>query len=268
MFQAFVDHISHSMVFLLHDSAAFGPSVGTGLLVAFGGKTYIVSARHNFTFQGESGADIARTWNETKFKFRDKGGLRFHATLDIPESSFVLVPGIQFSANSSILISKKHDLIAVQLERDEVMSDQVYSVDLEKSAFTGEIASGASLITIGMPFAGRVKLSSGKTVFYPHTDHVRHEPDLNPEGLPQSYRPEDHIIYRYNNERDGISPKGYSGAPVWANNKDPESEGIWSAQPMIVGIALEYYKKRELIRAVRIKHLIDLLQTELLPELA
>ena len=149
--------------------------------VTFDWKTYIVSARHNFTFQGDSGADIARTWNETKFKFRDKGGLRFHASLDVTESSFVLIPGIQFSANSSILISKKHDLIAVQLERDEVMSDQVYPVDLEKSAFTGEIASGASLITIGMPFAGRVKLSSGKTVFYPHTDHVRYELDQIPQ---------------------------------------------------------------------------------------
>jgi hypothetical protein len=57
---------------------------------------------------------------------------------------------------------------------------------------------------------------------------------LNPGGLPQSYRPEDHLIYRYNNERDGISPRGYSGAPVWANNKDPGESvrSVWSRNPL------------------------------------
>jgi hypothetical protein len=53
MFLLFVDRISYSMAFLLHDSSNFGPSVGTGFLVGLGVYMYIASALHNFTFQGE-----------------------------------------------------------------------------------------------------------------------------------------------------------------------------------------------------------------------
>jgi len=265
MFRLFVDRISYSMVFLLHDSLNFGPSVGTGFLVGLGGHTYIASALHNFAFQGEGPIDVLRTWNETKFKFRDKGPLQFRESLDIPEEEFVLLPGVTLSADSSMLIDKKRDLIAVRVEPGGVIPRHVYPVELKEGGYTGEIESGASLITVGMPFAGRVKLRSGPTVFYPHTDHVRFDPNISPVGLPHSYDPKDHILYRYSNELEGIGPKGYSGAPVWSNNSGgPES--IWSVQPAIVGIALEYYKKRQLIQAVRIKHLLDLLQSELISD--
>jgi hypothetical protein len=266
MIRLFIDRISHSIVFLLHDASRFGPSVGTGFIVSFGGCIYIVSARHNFTFQGENTSDIVRTWHETKFKFRDRGTLQFHENRDIPEENFVLVSGKKFSTHTLVLISKKHDLIAVRLEPDEVVADQVCPFELRDGAYSGDIKVGASLITVGMPFAGRIKLRSGPTVFSPHFDHVRYDPDISPAGLPHLYRAEDHILYHYSNEQDGISPSGYSGAPVWANN-GPDVEGVWSVQPAIVGIALEYYKRRQLIRAVRIGHLIDLLESDLVPGL-
>jgi hypothetical protein len=106
-----------------------------------------------------------------------------------------------------------------------------------------------------------VRLPNGKTVFYPHTDHVQHDPNIDDSHLPQSYSPEDHLLYHYSNHLDGIDPGGYSGAPVWSSY-DVEQTAVWSARPAIVGIALRYHRSRNLLEAVRIKHLSALLEAD------
>jgi hypothetical protein len=124
MYKAFIDRISHSMVYLLHDSPAAGATCGTAFLASLNGSTYIVSALYNFTHQGKTKTDIFRTWNETRFKFRDRGTLRFREDGEIPAGDFVLVPGVRVSARTLVLINKVHDIIAVRLEPGEVLSPE------------------------------------------------------------------------------------------------------------------------------------------------
>ena len=97
-YKAFIDRISHSMVFTLHATSGSRTSVGTGFLVSFAKHTYIVSALHNFTLQGDGSPEIIRTWNETRFKFRDAAALKFRERLENPEAELLLVPGIQLAA--------------------------------------------------------------------------------------------------------------------------------------------------------------------------
>jgi hypothetical protein len=260
-YKAFIDRISHSMLFTLHVNSGSRVSVGTGFLVSFAEHTYIVSALHNFTLQGDGSPDIIRSWNETRFKFRDAGALRFRERVENPEAELLLVPGIQLAASRPPLIDRRFDIIAVHLEAGEVLSNEVYPIELEDCIYNGEIRPGASLITVGMPYAGRVSSPHGKTVFYPHTDHVQHDPNIDDSNLRQSYSPEDHLLYHYGNHLDGIDPGGYSGAPVWSSY-DVDQTAVWSARPAIVGIALRYYRNRNLLEAVRIKHLPALLEAD------
>jgi hypothetical protein len=260
-YKAFIDRISHSMVFTLHHAPGCNPSVGTGVLVHVGERVYIVSALHNFTVAGDGSPEIIQTWNETRFKFRDGGVLNFREHLNLPEEELLLRPGVQLSTGRPPLIDRRFDLIAVRLEPREVISNDVYSIDAKERIYSGEIKAGASLITVGMPYAGGVKLSDGTTVFYPHTDHVRHDPHIDASNMPHSYAPEDHLLYKYSNHLDGIDPGGYSGAPVWSNYEVDET-AVWSAKPVIVGIALDYYRRRKLLQAVRIKHLMNLFEAD------
>jgi len=110
-----------------------------------------------------------------------------------------------------------------------------------------------------MPFDGAIEIQGGPRLLYPHTFTSQYDPTIEPESY--HYRKDAHLIYRYTNYLDGVNPGGYSGAPVWMSVETKEA-AIWAAKPAIVGIVVEHFKKSNLIMAVRIKHLVELLASD------
>jgi hypothetical protein len=255
--RAFVDSVSHSMVYLLHQELGGPPSSGAAVLLRFKGRTFIVSALHNFDFQGRNRAALTRTWNETQFKFRDEGTLAFHSGRELP-ARYNVQHGARLATDRHMLTNTDHDLIAVRLEEGEVVSEHVYPIELENSAHTGEIHEGAPLITLGMPFSGAMRLPDGRNVLYPHTFEVPYDPALaSTISLPARLNREDYIFYKYENVEGGVEPGGYSGAPVWSLHAVSDKE-LWYAKPVVVGIVLRHHESRNAIRAVKVQHLVDL----------
>src|SRR5580658_7451291 len=103
--QAFIDSISHSMVYLLHHDSAGKPASGAAVLVSLGGHTYLASALHNFDLKKTGDIEaIIRTWNETSFSLRDGGTLQFHNRLAIP-GKLRLDQGAKLAITSEPLIN-------------------------------------------------------------------------------------------------------------------------------------------------------------------
>jgi hypothetical protein len=214
--RAFVDSVSHSMVYLLHQEPGASPGSGAAVLLRFKERTYIVSALHNFDFQGRDSAALIRTWNETQFKFRDEGTLAFHSGRELP-ARYNLKHGARLAKDRHMVTNPDHDLIAVPLEPGEAISEHVYPIELESCAHTGEIQDGAPLITLGMPFGGAMRLPDGRNVLYPHTFEVPYDPGIaSTISLPARLNREDYIFYKYENIEQGVEPGGYSGSSLVA----------------------------------------------------
>lgn len=258
--RAFVDNVSHSMVYLLHQEPGAPPGSGAAVLVGFKGRTYIVSALHNFDFQGPNPEALTRTWNETSFKFRDDGTLVFHNGRELP-AQYNLQHGARLASGRQMLTNPTHDLIAVRLEPGEVVSEQVYPIELESCAHTGGIQEGAPLVTLGMPFSGAMTLPDGRNVLYPHTFEVPYDPKIaSTISLPARLDRDDYIFYKYENVEQGVEPGGFSGAPVWSL-RAVEDNKLWYPKPVVIGIVLRYHESKNAIRAVKIQHLLDLLRS-------
>jgi hypothetical protein len=259
--RAFVDRVSHSMVYLLHQEPGLAPGSGSAVLVEFKGRIYLVSALHNFDFQGESRADLTRTWNETQFKFRDAGELAFHRGRELP-GRYNLQHGIRLGRDRDMLTNPALDLIAVLLEPGEVVTEHVYPIKLEDCAYTGEIEEGAPLVTLGMPFNGAMTLPDGRRVLYPHTFEVQYDPAVSSSiSLPFRLNRNDYIFYPYENVEEGVEPGGYSGAPVWSLHAVPDGQ-IWYPKPVVVGIVIKHHESKNVLRAVKVQHVVELLDSD------
>lgn len=259
--QAFIDSVSHSMVYLLHYDAARRPASGTAVLVSLGGETYIASALHNFDL-GKTGevAAIIKTWTETSFSFRDAGTLQFHNRHALP-NKLRLDQGTRVAITGDPLINREFDLIAVRLDPRAPIPLDSYPIDLEQRIYTGTIKAGASLTTVGMPMTGALKIEGGPSVLYPHTFSVGFDPNVPMPAVRSEYKSDNYLLYSYTNHFHKVNPAGYSGAPVWSTF-DVDAEAIWSANPVIVGIALKHLPTSKLILAVRAQHLVALLQSD------
>jgi hypothetical protein len=134
-------------------------------------------------------------------------------------------------------------------------------IDLKERQYTGDIEAGTQLITIGSPFDGALKTPRGHRVLHPHKFGVPYDPDVPKPQVKSKYKSTDYLLYSYVNHQAGVCPHGYSGGPVWSFH-DVDSKAIWWAKPMILGIVIKYFGPSNLIGAVRIQHLIALLETD------
>jgi len=67
--------------------------------------------------------------------------------------------------------------------------------------------------------------------------------------LDSSYDPERHLLIRFEPASQGLRPHGYSGATVWCDRRS--TGGIWTPEPLLLGIQTHAYVKSGLVRAVR-----------------
>ena len=80
-------------------------------------------------------------------------------------------------------------------------------------------------------------------------------------ALGSGYDPECHLLIRFEPASLGRRPHGYSGATVWCDRRN--SKGIWTAEPLLLGIQTHAYEKSGLLRAVRVDGVKRFLQESL-----
>jgi hypothetical protein len=239
------------------------PSPGTGLLGQFRGKEYLVSALHNF-FHDVGGKDqVIQSWEATRFKFRDDAPLDRVESLNQAVSRVKSEYGLTLplSLPEGLLIDAKHDLIAVRINPSLEEIAHAEFVNLESECFTRELTTGLSLLVVGVTLSSQVNVPGPGPTLVPQLDHVRFDSDLDTSGTTHDcYLPE-YFFMPYSLTQDGIDPHGFSGAPVFVN-KEPSPGGLWTASPHVVGMVLRYFRKNDLLVAVKISTVIDLLNTD------
>jgi hypothetical protein len=73
--------------------------------------------------------------------------------------------------------------------------------------------------------------------------------DTPERPLSSYYVPDRHLLIRYDPSNQHSRPQGYSGGAVWC---DPaRRNGVWRADPLLLGIETHAYEKSGLLLAVR-----------------
>jgi hypothetical protein len=255
--RAFINNLAQSMVFLFHLDQAGMPGSGAGVLVSQRGCIYIATARHNFVVGGKDDlASIVQVWNETKFHYRS-GNLIFREPLTLPSGS-----GSRKGTDRSLLIDPDFDLIAVRMKPEE-LSPGVYPIDLELRAYVREVEPGAVLTTLGLPLGGAQRSERGEgPTLVPYKFSAEFDPSVPKPNISNKDRSDDYLLYPYTGT---VGASGYSGAPVWIS-VNADADQLWKANPLILGIVLKRFPTSGLIQAVRIRHLVTLLQGDILLE--
>ena len=261
---AIIQRISKAVVFFLVPTPGTGsPSSGTGTLVEWQRTKFFVSALHCF-FDDMGGTEqVIRSWNATRFGFRDEHGLGRTESLNEAEQRVEPNTGrtIPISAQEDFLIDSKHDLIAVRIPPDLDALAHAEFINLETEAFTKDLAPGTSLIALGAPIASRVHVLGFGETLIPQVEHVRYDPDIDISGMANDVSSPSNLFMPYSLTKDGIAPHGFSGAAVFVN-KEPAPDGVWSVSPHIVGIVQKFAKRKGFLIVRRISTVIDLLNTD------
>jgi hypothetical protein len=256
--RAFLDSLSQSMVYVFHLDHANNPGSGAAVLVSLNDCTYVASALHNFIVEEKSDTDsIVKIWNETNFHVRE-APLQFHGPLSVPTNLEA-----RKGAERSLLIDRDRDLIAVRLKPEEILPPDHHPINLKSCAYTGEVEHGAVLTTLGLPLGGAQRSESGPKLV-PYRFSATFDPEIPKPSVRSEHKSDDYLLYPYTGN---VGAKGYSGAPVWIS-RSADTELLWRANPLIVGIVLKRLPTSNLILALRIKHLIALLRKDILPDVS
>jgi hypothetical protein len=215
---------------------------------------------HNFDEETGDDSLIPPNWRETRFYFRDGGSLKLHHNPSVPARPNLSV-GTKLSRSRAFLTNRDFDLIALRLEPSEMIPSAARPISLEERQHRGEVKKGALLVTIGTPFDGAFKLPNGRKVIYPHKFEVPYDSDVPKPRLKSKYMKDDYLLYPYANHLKGVNPGGYSGAPVWSF-EDVDPTEVWTVKPLIAGIVIKHFRPSNLIGAVRIQHLVALLESD------
>ena len=261
---ALTQRFSRAVGFFISPTPTEGkPSPGTGLLVQFRGKKYLVSALHNF-FHDLGGKDqVIQSWEATRFKFRDDAPLEGVESLNQAVSRVKSEYGITLppSLPEGLLIDAKHDLIAVRINASLEQFAHADFVNLESESFTKDLTTGLSLVVVGVTLSSQVNVPGAGPTLVPQLDHVRFDSEQDTSGMTHDCYSPEYFFMPYSLTQDGIDPHGFSGAPVFVN-REPSPGGLWTASPHVVGIVLRYFRKKDLLMAVKISTAIDLLITD------
>jgi len=260
---AIIQRISKAVGFFLVPTPDTGmPSSGTGTLVEWQGTKFFVSALHSF-FDDMGGTEqVIRSWNATRFGFRDEHGLGRTESLNEAEQRVQpnIGSAIPVFAQEDFFIDSRHDLIAVRLPTNLDALEYAEFIDLETESFKKDLAAGTSLIALGAPIASRVQVLGFGEALIPQVEHVRYDPDLDVSGMASGIYSPSNFFMPYSLTEDGIAPHGFSGAAVFVN-KEPAPDGVWSVSPQIVGIVQQFAKRKGFLIARKISTVVDLLNT-------
>jgi hypothetical protein len=109
-----------------------------------------------------------------------------------------------------------------------------------------ELPSGSVFVMMGFPRARTRGLSENVAAVYSSVERpVLVEPDLPLDG----YDPSEHMLVTFPSASD-YEPDGFSGSGLWGNAD--KHDGVWSPAPVLVGTVLEYYRGRQLIKALKV----------------
>jgi hypothetical protein len=219
---------------------------------------------HNFKFQDEGGNDqVIQSWEATRFGFRGDGPLESVESLNQAAGRAKSEYGITLplSLPGGLLIDAKCDLIAVRMNPSLEGVAHAEFVNLESECFTKELTTGLSLMIAGVSLSSQVNIPGAGPTLIPQFDHVRFDSDVDKSGMTHNWSSPEYFFMPYSLRKDGIDPHGFSGAPVFVN-KEPTPGVLWTASPHVVGLALRYFRKKELLGAVRISAVIDLLNSD------
>jgi hypothetical protein len=261
---AIIQRISKAVGFFIVPTPSTGsPSSGTGTLIEWQGTKFFVSALHCFFHDMGGTEQVIRSWNATRFGFRDEHGLGRTESLNEAEQRVQPNIGqtIPISAQEDFLIDSKHDLIAVRIPPALDALAHAEFINLETEAFTKNLVAGTSLIALGAPIASRVHVLGFGETLIPQVEHVRYDPYIDTSGMANDVYSPSNLFMPYSLTKDGIAPHGFSGAAVFVN-KEPAPDGVWSVSPHIVGIVQQFAKRKGFLIVRKISTVIDLLNTD------
>jgi hypothetical protein len=207
--------------------------VGTGTLVSFGARNFVLTAAH--VVEGASMSEI-------RYFISPSTPLKEHSMrkgLPIVEMAYA---GDCFNTDGEPIIDDVNDLAAIPLASSPLMPNYMQFIPIEHCMDT--IREGSSVLIIGFPVANSA-LFDGEKQYRAvglTSEHALFSEALQTQFvLPSSYDPNIHYLIDYSRMDDGILPFGFSGAAAWCSATSHGS--IWAAKPVFAGVVTRWVRE-------------------------
>lgn len=220
-------------------------SIGSGVLVRRGGKTFVVTAAH--VIGGANPEEVELF-------------LRLPGLLAEAGSGVAPRPGTQVHWKVvRRLRSPPNDLAALEVEAATPPAPAEF-YDLT-SAGPVTLNDRTSLVYCGFPTSAGVPLGRKIRAVPVCDDHTCYDPGLLSRSSANirvtDHNPRAQLLVPYLRYHEGIEPHGFSGAGLWANREHAQSP-IWRPRATLVGIIVGYIRAIHALNATALPAVLSL----------
>jgi hypothetical protein len=212
--------------------------IGTGTLVSFGEKKFVLTAEHVIKDVDPS---------EIRYLVPPPAPLKQHSMLDgVPPEFNLPSSGDLFPVDGKVLINKTNDLAAIPLRSTALIPKYMRPFPIE--ICLDKIINDSSVLILGFPvdnsaeYKGPLPYKGQWNALGVTSEHVVFSEPLQTKfTLHSTFDPERHFLIEYSRVDDGITPYGFSGAAAWC--AEMPNSPIWTAKPYLAGVFTSWHPK-------------------------
>lgn len=213
-------------------------SIGTGTLVSFGDRKFVLTAEHVIKDVDPS---------EIRYLVPPPTPLKQHSMLDgVPREFNLPSSGDMFPVDGTLLIDKANDLAAIPLGSTALIPNYMRFFPIEHCL--GKINNDSSVLILGFPvdnsaeFKGPHPYQGKWSALGVTSEHAIFSEALQTRyTLHSSFDLNRHFLIEYSRVEDGITPPGFSGAAAWCS--EAPNPPIWSVKPFLAGVFTCWHKE-------------------------
>jgi len=230
-----------------------GQVVGCGSGICWNGTCLIVTAKHVIC-DTASPSDIV-------FFCRPDGPI----PLVTPGGAIVRQPPRASNPGTlpleKIVYCEWEDLAGIVLKPTSLENFNLRFHELTHTAATP--APGTTLLAIGFPTEPSVPVAGGLNATFPQSEWTKIRTSDDSDRFLRGFNTDRHFLVSYS-AAGHQDPKGMSGTGGWSELDHSVNALVWSPHQSLAGVCTHYYRKKGLLKFVRIEAVIEFLD-EILP---
>ena len=245
----------HTVAIDVSLSSKDNPDWGTGSLVKIKGKSFVVTCKH-VVKPGYRNEDLRFLYRSEKaFQWVDKEVIKEISIRKIYKDVYKTFPQ-KIPIINRVYSDDEDDLVLLEVDTSSHGVSQYNFFDMNLDVLTPEANTPVYFMGFSRELSRRATIYGDIGVFpffgiSPIIDKRVDSDDFNPEGhFLIDFKTSD--IDEYN-----IDPYGLSGCGVWSRTPSG-SYKLWTANIYLVGVQHGYFRRSEVLKATRIKRLIQL----------
>jgi hypothetical protein len=233
---------------------SLGPNqgIGTGSLVKWNSRKFVVTARHNFRKPGLADVDP----KELGFLLRSAPNVERVSVAEAMARRPLPIEERSMFRFKAIHLSNKEDLAAIEIDESDPRWNQARFFS---PAPEMHCPKKGTVCIAGFPAGTAVHLGKGIMAVFPRVEWTSIDPQPRDYKFIRGYDTKKNFLVEWVSAIEKLDPHGMSGGIFWRKlPTDPKR--IWTSTDIEpVGICLEYVRDRKSLKGIKIERVLEFL---------